>query len=225
VVGQQSQALIDHFYFNIQGWFNYHDIYDRAVVWFPSGSHFVELGSWKGRSSCYLATLIHNSGKKIRLDCVDTWKGSWEHNLSDEEIDDNDGIDAFLSYQLKNLKKKNLYEQFKKNIKPVEHIIRAIQGESTEVAKSYKDHSIDFIMIDGSHDADSVYEDLKAWEPKLKSSGILSGDDIREKGVKEGLDRYATELGHFEYVLSANAFPSWVRINAKTKKFWNTPLL
>lgn len=224
MVDQQSQALINHFYFGIQGWFNYHDIYDRAVVWFPSGSHFVELGSWKGRSSCYLATIIHNSGKKIRLDCVDTWKGSWEHNLSDEEIDDN-YHDEFLNYQLKNLKKKNLYGQFKKNIKPIDHIITPVQGESTKVAKTYKDGSIDFIMIDGAHDEYAVYEDLKAWGPKLKSSGILAGDDIREKGVKDGLDQYAAEFGHFEYVLSSNAFPSWVRVNSKTKKFWNTPLL
>ena len=225
MVNKQSQALIPHFYFGIQGWFNYHDIYDRAVAWFPSGSHFVELGSWKGRSSSYLATIIHNSGKKIRLDCVDTWKGSWEHNLSEKEIDENYSMDQFLSYQLKNLKKKNLYGQFKKNIKPVKHIIKAVRGESAEVAASYKDHSIDFIMIDGSHDVDSVYQDLKAWAPKLKTSGILSGDDIREAGVKAGLDRYAREAGHFEYAVSANAFPAWVRINTQTKKFWSTPLL
>ena len=46
---------------------------------FSSGSKFVEVGSWKGKSAAYMAVEIINSKKKITLDCIDTWEGSNEH--------------------------------------------------------------------------------------------------------------------------------------------------
>ena len=117
-----------------------------------------------------MATNIHNSGKKIKFDCVDTWKGSWEHNLSDEEIDKHMKTES-LRWIMKNLKKKNLFKQFTKNIEPVKHIINPVKMESVQAARLYKDKSIDFIMIDGAHDGDNMYQDLKAWMPKLKKKG------------------------------------------------------
>ena len=46
---------------------------------FTDNSHFVEIGSWKGRSASYMAVEIFNSRKNIKFDCVDTWCGSVEH--------------------------------------------------------------------------------------------------------------------------------------------------
>jgi hypothetical protein len=224
-----TQKKLDHFYFNIQGWFNYADVYDRALAWFKDGSHFVEVGSWKGRSSSYLATNIHNSEKKIKLDCVDTWKGSWEHNLSEQEVEEKFQkglIDENLRYQLQNLKKENLYQQFLENIKPVRHIITPVRKTSVKAAKNYKDGSLDFIMIDGAHDEENVYQDIKAWRKKLKPKGIMAGDDFSENGVKKGLARYAQEMGDEPLLLSSNAFPSWIMPteDEELKKYWRTPI-
>jgi len=218
------QETLDHFYFTLQGWFNYADVYDMALSWFGDGSHFVEIGSWKGRSSCYMATNIHNSGKKIKFDCIDTWKGSWEHNLSDEEIDKHMGTES-LRWIMKNLKKKNLFKQFTKNIEPVKHIINPIEMESVQAARLYKDKSLDFIMIDGAHDGDNVYQDLKAWMPKLKKTGVMAGDDFQEKGVREGIKRYANEEGDFKLAFSSNVCPAWIRVDKTMKGKWGTPLL
>ena len=56
---------------------------------FSGPAHFVEIGSYKGRSSSYMAVEIVNSGKSITFDCVDTWKGSEEHQQgqSFEDLD------------------------------------------------------------------------------------------------------------------------------------------
>ena len=224
-----NQQKINHFYFNIQGWFNYADVYDRALAWFEDGAHFVEVGSWKGRSSAYMATNIHNTGKKIQFDCVDTWEGSWEHNLSKEEVEQKfqEGkIDENVYYQLSNLKKEDLYGQFLKNIKPVKHIINIVRKTSVEAAKDYKDGSLDFVMIDAAHDEENVYQDIKAWRKKLKPTGIITGDDFAEVGVKRGLSRYAQEMGDEPLLLSSNAFPSWIMPTQDkniTKK-WRTPI-
>ena len=219
-----GQETLDHFYFTLQGWFNYADVYDMALSWFGDGSHFIEIGSWKGRSSCYMATNIHNSGKKIKFDCIDTWKGSWEHNLSDEELNKHIKTDS-QRWIMKNLKKKNLFKQFTKNIRPVKHIINTIKMDSTQASRRYRDKSLDFIMIDGSHDAENVYKDLKAWTPKLKENGVIAGDDFQEESVREGIRAYANEEGDFKLAFSSNLCPAWIRVNAATKKHWGTPLL
>jgi hypothetical protein len=55
------------------------EIYDLAINKFNSGSFFIEVGSYKGKSSCAMAVNIINSKKDIKFYCVDTWKGSPEH--------------------------------------------------------------------------------------------------------------------------------------------------
>ena len=52
-------------------WFTFPEFYKEILDKFPSGSKFVELGSWKGRSAAFMATEIANSKKKIDFYCVD----------------------------------------------------------------------------------------------------------------------------------------------------------
>ena len=59
-----------------QNWFTYPRLYTEMVTKFPSGSKFVEVGSWKGKSSAYMAVEIANSRKDINFYCVDHWLGS-----------------------------------------------------------------------------------------------------------------------------------------------------
>jgi hypothetical protein len=72
-------SKMDHFNTSIQGWFGFHNLYSEIVAKADHGAHFVEVGSWKGKSASYMAVEIINTGKRIRFDCVDTWRGSEEH--------------------------------------------------------------------------------------------------------------------------------------------------
>lgn len=62
---------MEHFYQSIAGWFDYSGIYDDMITAAPDNAHFVEVGSYMGRSAAYLLVEILNSGKQIKLDCVD----------------------------------------------------------------------------------------------------------------------------------------------------------
>jgi hypothetical protein len=140
-----------------QNWFNCQSLYGEMVKKFPSGSHFVEVGSWKGKSSAFMCVEIINSEKQIKFDCVDTWKGSVEH----------------ANYQ----ELPHLYDIFKENMKPFEGYYTDLKMKSIDAAKLYEDESLDFVFIDASHEYEDVKDDITHWILKVKKGGILSGDD------------------------------------------------
>ena len=155
---------MDHFFKDIHGWFNFPNLYKEMVDRFPDNSNFVEIGTWKGQSAAYMAVEIVNSNKKINFYCVDTW----------------DGFDSYNQYRNdEDVKQQTLYSCFLDNIKTVQDVIIPIRQKSLQAATTFKDKSVDFIFIDASHDYKDVKEDIKAWFPKLKQSGILAGHDYQ----------------------------------------------
>lgn len=157
-----------HFYQNIHGWFTFPNLYSQVASHYPDGSHFVEIGVWKGKSASYMAVELINNKKQIKFDCIDTWEGSAEHlEESSEAFEPNLVLD-----------KDWIWKCFNNNIAPVKNIINPIRKHSLEAVKLYQDNSVDFVFIDASHDFDNVTNDLKAWYPKVKlKTGIMAGHD------------------------------------------------
>lgn len=151
---------MEHFYKTLgENWFTYPTLYSTMVEKYPSKSHFVEVGTWKGMSAAYMAVEIINSNKDIKFDCIDIW----DYLDSQSDIPE----DSF----------ENLYEIFLENISPVKHMITPIRELSWDGAKHYKDNSLDFVFIDAAHDYESVKKDINAWFPKVKDGGTIAGHD------------------------------------------------
>ena len=171
---------MEHFYQNIgEDWFSYPQLYKRIVENSKEGSHFVEVGSWKGRSASFMAVEILNSSKNIKFDCVDTWEGSIEH------------LDINSPFFLKELieDKDWLYGEFLKNTSPVREILNPVRMPSLDAVDLYEDSSLDFVFIDASHEYEDVKKDILAWLPKVKIGGILAGHDYYTfGGVTQAVD-------------------------------------
>ena len=167
------QNNLPHFYEKIQGWFDFQGLYTRVVNEALNDSKFVEIGSWRGKSSAYMAVEIKNSSKNISFYCVDTWEGSKEHK------------------KMVCVKHNTLFNEFIANIKPVEDIITPIKMDSLQAALTFEDNSLDFIFIDASHDYKSVKQDLEAWYPKLKPTGVFAGHDYTWGDVKGAVDEFS----------------------------------
>jgi two-component SAPR family response regulator len=156
---------MDHIYDQPQfgeNWFTYPGLYSRFVRELPSGSKIVEVGSWKGKSIAYLGVEIINSGKDIKVDAVDTWKGSDEHRADHYVLTD------------------TLYQLFLSNIASVDpkwQIVKPVRSRSVDAAKAYADESLDVVFIDACHLYECVKEDIAAWLPKVKKGGYLAGHD------------------------------------------------
>lgn len=162
---------------NIQGWFSFPNFYTNLVQQAKDGFHFVEVGSWKGKSACFLAVEIINSGKLIKFDCVDTWEGSIEHK------------DVTSSHYEPLLSTPDgLYNEFLQNIKPVANVINPIRKKSTEAALLYEDNSLNCVFIDAAHEYEDVCMDVNYWLPKIKKGNILSGHDYFHGPVKQALN-------------------------------------
>jgi len=168
-----------------ENWFDYPNLYQRVVNLAKENSHFVEVGSWKGRSASYMAVEIINSGKNIKFDCVDTWSGTNDPNEK-ESTPEYRNEPTILN--------DTLFDLFLSNTNRVSHVINPVRMASTEAASLYEDNSLDFVFIDACHTYDCVTADIKAWLPKIKEGGILAGHDVNyhpvTSAIRENLKNY-----------------------------------
>jgi predicted O-methyltransferase YrrM len=154
---------MEHFYETITGWFSYEYIYKDVVDQADDNSLFVEIGSFKGRSSAFMSVEIANSGKKIKFDCIDPMITLGHYAESAEEKPE-----EFAGYSA---------DEFHERLKPVKDYYTLHQMTSEEAVKMYSDGSIDFLMIDGDHSYEGVKKDLQNYLPKMRPGGLIAGDD------------------------------------------------
>jgi len=161
-------------YQDIQGWFDYEDLYSHLAKNLPEGSSFVEVGVWKGRSICYLGQQLKSINKKFKIFAVDTFKGSSNEDAHQKEVQEHGG--SLLPLFLKNLTDLNLTD-----------LITPIEKDSIEASKLFSDNEIDFVFVDANHSYEAVIEDLKHWYPKLKPGGIIAGHDFWADSVRSAV--------------------------------------
>lgn len=73
---------------------------------------------------------------------------------------------------------------------------------------------VDFVYIDGCHNAHDVYKDIAAWWDKLRPGGLLAGDDYGRvnPGVKLALEQWLSVAGaahKVQLTTDYNREPSW----------------
>ena len=72
--------------------------------------------------------------------------------------------------------------------------VRFIKEFSVKAAEDFPDGYFDYVYIDGAHDAENVFQDIKAWYPKLRMGGILAGHDWWLKSVQEGVSKFVDTI-------------------------------
>lgn len=127
---------------------------------------FVEIGSYLGASSFFIALAASEIEEPTKLYCVDTWQND---SMTEGKWD--------------------TYTEFQNNINKFENYIVALRGTSATVGKTFNDE-IDFLFIDGDHSYTGVKQDFETWFPKLKKDGIIVFHDI---GWAEGVAKLIRE--------------------------------
>jgi hypothetical protein len=151
----------------IPGWYDFKDIYMRAVMFARPNAKFVEVGGYCGRSSCHLASLIKNSNKTITLDVIDSFSDI-----------------AYAS-------SRKTFEHFAR-LAGVDDIINLKTMDQLTAAASYEPRSLDFVFLDADHSYEGTKAAICAFMPKMKPGGSLGGHDMTPRFP--GVIKAVTEL-------------------------------
>jgi predicted O-methyltransferase YrrM len=125
----------------------------------PAGACIVEIGSFKGRSSCYIASGLRSPG--ARLHCVDVWRNQAMPYDPPEDV----------------------FPEFEANVAKYRHAIEAHRGESAEVASRWT-LPIDVLFIDGDHSYEGCRPDIDSWLRHVRSGGWVVFHDSSQPGVE-----------------------------------------
>jgi predicted O-methyltransferase YrrM len=144
------------------------------------GGIFVEVGSWKGRSTSFIGPTCRANG--TRLVCVDHWKGSH---------------DRLAATYARALAEEDVEATFRANMKALAIDVEVLAEPSLAAAARFADGTVGRVFLDGGHDEETVTQDLVAWFPRLCADGLLGGHDYDEKhaGLVQAVDRFARAHG------------------------------
>lgn len=138
----------------------------------------VEIGVYKAKTSKALLFTFPD----LCLSLVDPWK-EWEEGSSyrKHKRTGNHTQDKW----------DQVYNEAMKNIALDEHRAIVCKMTSEEAVDLFKDRSLDFVFLDGSHIFEDVKQDIEVWTPKVKKGGLLCGHDYggRYCGVKKAVTR------------------------------------
>lgn len=130
-------------------------LHSLVSQFYKAGFKMVEVGSLEGISTLLFASVVDTI---YSVDCYD-YKVPPEGRIPEHD-------QMFIEAE----------RMFIARTKDVPNIIK-IRKTSIEAAKDFEDGSLDAVYIDAEHDEDSVREDIRAWRPKIKRGGVLSGHD------------------------------------------------
>jgi len=84
-------------------------------------------------------------------------------------------------------------EMVKLQVEPFSSRVEFIRKTSIEASNDFQDNSIDAIFVDANHEFKYVLEDLYAWWSKIKSGGLMAGDDYWMEDVKRAVHFFETD--------------------------------
>jgi cephalosporin hydroxylase len=181
---------------DLQGWNSNHPVFEELVAQLRPRLVF-EVGTWKGGSAVRMGRALQSAGIDAKLVCVDTWLGSLEFWMDQEDPERYPQLQLVNGYP-------SVYFQFLANVvhAGLDRIIVPFP-QTSEVAAAWFAASrfqADLIYLDASHDEESVRRELILYYPLLSDRGVVFGDDHDEywPGVGAAVYRYCRkhQLGY-----------------------------
>ena len=154
---------------DIDGWFEpaEAEALTSAIGGYRLGQTYVELGSYKGRSTAVLAAHARETGATFYA--VDRWQ---------QAVGVCPGLPQFGGGGIEYL------SDFCFNLAELD-LLRHVQPlclMTTEAARLFADASVDVIFHDAGHEYGAVAADIQAWLPKLRAGGIFALHDYNWAG-------------------------------------------
>jgi hypothetical protein len=161
----------------------------------PRGSVGAEIGVWRGDFSADIVRRV----RPRRLHLIDPWayvsgrSGSLYGGSVAKEQTDMDLIHDAVA------------QQFAAEIRTGTVVMH--RSWSADAATEFEDEYFDWIYIDGDHSYEGVIGDLRAFTPKVKRGGLITGDDYGRRGWwGDGVEKAVDE-----HVADGSCTLEWIR--------------
>lgn len=145
----------------------------RVAAKLPPKAVAVEIGSYLGASSCFIAAGLSQDS---RLYCIDTWGNqNMKYDEKDTDADERDTFQEFIT-----------------NTGKYKEKIIGIRKWSTEAIEDIKmaENEIHLLFIDGDHNYEGVKKDWDLYRPLLKKNSLVAFHDT---GWAEGVNKVIME--------------------------------
>lgn len=184
-------------------------LYEAALIAAPLGP-VVEIGSYCGRSTIYLAAGVREADVASIVFSIDHHRGSEEHQPGQEYHDprflDADGrVDTLAAFR-------TTIDQA-----GVSDEVVAVVGTSALVAR-YWSTPLGMVFIDGGHSSQAARADLESWSPLIVRGGLLAIHDVFPDPADGGRPPFeiyeqALESGDFEESTAAGSLRILKRVS------------
>lgn len=160
----------------------------------PADAQVIEVGSWMGASTCFLAAGL--KGVEAKIHAVDNFQGL---STCGEDA-------AWYNRHFKKLGSNSTLDIFNRNFAALGFSSRAevVVSDSLAAAQQLaaKRGTIDLVFIDGDHSYEACQADIAAWSPFLKPGGVIAFHDFgsRASGVTQAIFE-AVKAGRFAEIV------------------------
>ena len=148
------------------------------VAFLPDKVVMAEIGCYGGESTAYFTK------KAIKIYCIDPWQTYTEKYP-----------DGFGGSTLTDLDEAE--RAFDLVATRFPNIIVKMKGFSIKKVNEFINEFFDMVYIDANHEYEFVLADIKAWLPKIKKGGIISGHDFNHTdphGTRVGVEQAVREV-------------------------------
>jgi predicted O-methyltransferase YrrM len=186
----QFMALVKGFR-QVEGWLDPGDgylLYRLARDGEGQGA-IVEIGSWMGLSTAWLATGSKEAGRE-HVHAIDVFDGG--PTLKDNDVIRDEG--TTYHHFTGNLEKLGLFDYVEPTI-----------AESSAAAQRWTGGAIRLLFIDGDHRYAAVKQDFDLWSPHVAVGGYVVLDDAIETypGVLQVFNEALADPEHWQHVMRA----------------------
>ena len=167
----------------------------------PRGSVGAEIGVWRGDFSARILRTV----RPAKLHLIDPWTF-----MSDEAYRDAwYGGKLAADQEAMDTIHDGVVLRFAREI--AAGVVEVHRSTSAEASSRFPDACFDWVYVDGNHLYEAVRADLELFDPKLKSDGLLAGDDYGlpgwwDDGVTRAVDDVVAAGGYEVVALASNQF-------------------
>ena len=138
-------------------------VYRLAATW-PVRGDIVELGSWIGLTTSYLATACRVRGEG-KVHAVDTFRGTKEGGSRYASVERLGG---------------STLETFRDRIRRagVDDIVEVLVGLTSDMVHRYQGQPIRMLLIDADHSYEGTRSDFELWSPLVAGGGLIVFHDL-----------------------------------------------